>query len=283
MVIYRLWDHSCIPTLEAWNQMVWPTMAAIPHTFPEAELYGYCWGQAVDLVPVMPAAQCWVMEEGGAYLYTVRALVFKGSILTYNPTLNEVEWVPAHGLANDLSWAEERSAVALANYVPCAPVEVAWITRLRAGRIVSCPGNDSSTSAEEEEALHSDTQSTNPPTDTDPEAGDESEDGAGGQTSPEVAVERTKHWCPWNWEATVEEAEGLAYDDPWSDSDTTVMGVDCSQGPELSLHDEPTGSHLTPQGVWPHTCQGHQWSTCCHWSPQLPVGMWSRYTLMMRS
>ena len=118
-----------VPTLEAWDQMVWPTTAAIPRTLIEAELYGYCWGQVVDLGPMMLAAQFWVMEEGGAYLCTARALVFKGSILAFNPTLNEAEWVPAHGLANDLSWAEERSAVALVNYVPRAPVEVARITR----------------------------------------------------------------------------------------------------------------------------------------------------------
>ena len=180
----------CIPTLEAWDQMVWLTTVAIPHALTEAESYGYCQGQAVDLSPVMPAAQFQVMEEGGAYLCTVRALVFEGSILAYNPALNEAEWVPACGLANDLSWAEERSAVALANYVPCAPAEVAQIARLMAGRIVSCPGNHSSTSAEEEEAWHSDTLSTNPPTDTDPEAGDESEDRAGGQTSHGDAMER---------------------------------------------------------------------------------------------
>ena len=114
-----------IPTLEAWDQMVWPTMVAIPCRLTEAELYGYCQGQAVDLGPVMPAAQFRVTEEGGTYLCTVRALVFEGSILVYNPELNEAEWVPVHGLANDLSWAKERSAVALANYVPHASAEVA--------------------------------------------------------------------------------------------------------------------------------------------------------------
>ena len=173
-----------IPTLEAWDQMVWPTMVVIPHTLTEAESYGYCQGQVVDLGPMMPVAQFRVMEEGGAYLCTVTALVFEGSILMYNPALNEAEWVPACGLANDLSWAEERSAVALANYVPCAPVKAAQIARLGAGRVVSCPGDDSSTSAEEEEAWHSDSQSTNPPTDMDQEAGDESKDGVRGQTSP---------------------------------------------------------------------------------------------------
>ena len=126
-----------VPYLEAWDQMVWPTTAVILCTLTGAELYGYCWGQVVDLSPVMLAAQFWVMEEGGAYLCTMRALVFEGSILAYNPTLNKAEWVPVHGLVNDLSWAEERSAVALANYVLCAPAEAAQIARLGAGRIVS--------------------------------------------------------------------------------------------------------------------------------------------------
>ena len=125
----------------------------------------------MDLGPVMLAVQLQVTEEGGAYLCTVRALVFKGSILAYNPTLNEAEWMPARSIANDLSWAEDRSAMALANYVPHAPVEVAQIARLGAGRIVSCPGDDSSTSAEEEEAWHLDALSTNPPKDTDREVG----------------------------------------------------------------------------------------------------------------
>ena len=161
----------CIPTLEAWDQVVWPTMAAIPCTLTEAESYGYCQGQVVDLSPMMLAAQFQVTEEGGTDLCTARALVFEGSILTCNPTLNEAEWMPVCGLANDLFLAEERSAVALANYVPRTPVEVAQIARLGAGRIVSCPSNDSSTSAEEEEVWHSDTLNTNPLTDTDPEAG----------------------------------------------------------------------------------------------------------------
>ena len=149
----------CVPTLEEWDQMVWPTMAAIPCALTEAKSYGYHM----------------VMEEGGTYLCTMRALVFKGSILAYNPALNEAEWVPAHGLANDLSWAEERSAMALGNYVPCASAEVAQITRLRAGRVVSCPSDDSSTSVEEE-VWHSDAPSTD--TDHEGEVGDEGEEEA---------------------------------------------------------------------------------------------------------
>ena len=80
----------------------------------------------------MPAAQLRVSDEVGTYLCMVRALVFKGSILAYNPTKNEVEWVSVCGLANDLTWAKGKSAIALANYVLCIPEEVAWIARLEA-------------------------------------------------------------------------------------------------------------------------------------------------------
>ena len=57
-----------IPTLEAWDQMVWPTTVVIPHALTEAESYGYCQGQVVDLSPMMPAVEFQVTEEEGAYL-----------------------------------------------------------------------------------------------------------------------------------------------------------------------------------------------------------------------
>ena len=105
---------------------------AIPRALTEVELYGYCHGQAVDLGAVMLVAQFWVTDKVGTYLYIARALVFKGSILAYNPAKNKAEWVPACGLANDLTWAKERSTMALANYVLRIPNEAAWIARLGA-------------------------------------------------------------------------------------------------------------------------------------------------------
>ena len=171
-----------VPSLDAWDRLVWPPMAAIPWALTEAELYGYCHGQAVDLGSVMPEAQFWVTDEEGAYLSIVRALVLKGSVLAYNPAKNKTEWVPVHGLADDLTWAKERSTVALANYVLHIPVEAAQITRLGAWQIVSWP-DDSSTS-EGEEAQHPELQTT----DTEPEWGEESEDRSR-QTDPEEEVE----------------------------------------------------------------------------------------------
>ena len=168
---------------------------------------------------MMLAAQFQVTEEGGAYLCIVRALVFEGSVFAYNPTMYEAEWVPVHGLVNDLTWAEERSALALANYVPCIPAEAAQITRLRVHRIVSCP--DDSSMLEEEEVWHPKPQTT----DTEPEQEEESEDGAR-QTDPEEGAEPNRRQCPQDREAIMEGLEGLAYDDLGLDSDTMVMGAD---------------------------------------------------------
>ena len=138
-----------VPSLNAWDQFAWLPAAAIPWAPTEAELYGYCCSQVVDLGLVMPVAQFRVTAKAGNYLCMVRALVFKGSVLVYNPAMNEVEWVPACGLTNDLTQAKERSAIALENYVPCIHKEVAQIVRLGACCVVSWP-NDSSTSEEEE-------------------------------------------------------------------------------------------------------------------------------------
>ena len=139
-----------MPSLDAWDQFFWPPAAAVPRAFTEAEQYGYHCGQAIDLGPVMPAAQLRVTDKARTYLCVARALVFKGSVLAYNPARDEAEWVPVCGLAYDLTWAEERSTVALANYVPHVSQEAAWIARLGAHRLVSWPA-DSSTSEEEEQ------------------------------------------------------------------------------------------------------------------------------------
>ena len=120
----------CIPTLDAWDQFVWPPGMAMPRAAVEVEQYGYRNGYAIDLGPVMLVMQFRVTDKEGTYLCVAQALVFQGSVLVYNPARDEAEWVPACGVANDLSWAEERSAVALVNYVPRIPQEVACIAGL---------------------------------------------------------------------------------------------------------------------------------------------------------
>ena len=66
-----------VPSLDAWDQFVWPLAVAMPWATMEAEQYGYHCGQAMDLRPVMPVTQFRVTDEVGTYLCAVRALVFE--------------------------------------------------------------------------------------------------------------------------------------------------------------------------------------------------------------
>ena len=116
--------------------------------------------------------------------------------------------------------------MALVNYVPHAPAEVAQIARLGAHQIVSCLDSPLS---EEDEEQHLEPQTTN----TEPEQ-EESEDRAR-WTDPEEEAEPDRWWHQWDWEAVIEGSEGLAYDDRWSDSMAMVMGADNSRGSALSL------------------------------------------------
>ena len=121
----------------------------------EVEQYGYHYGHTIDLDPVMPATQFRVTDEAGTYLCAARALVFEGSVLAYNPTRDEVEWVPACGVTND---REEKSAMALVNYVPCISQEAAHIAGLGTRRLMSWPNDSSSEEGEEEDEWEEDEQ-----------------------------------------------------------------------------------------------------------------------------
>ena len=151
----------------------------------------------------------------------VQALVFKGSILAYNPTRDEAQWVPTCGLTNDLTWAEERSTVALANYMPCVSQEVARITRLGACQLVSWPADSSMSEEEEEEQDEMDPKL--PITDVELEQGEEDEEEIR-QVDQEDEQEPNRWWRSRDWEVVMGEEERLAYDDPQSDSDAMADG-----------------------------------------------------------
>ena len=61
--------------------------------------------------------------------------------------------------------------------------------------------------------------------DAEPKQGEEDE-GETRQTDQEDEQEPNRQQCLRDLEAVMGEEERLAYDDPWSDSDATVMGAD---------------------------------------------------------
>ena len=121
----------------------------------EVEQYGYHHGNTIDLSVVMPATEFRITDEEGAYLCVAWALIFKGSILAYNPARDEVEWVPTCGVTNDLSWVEERMAVTLVNFVPCIPQEVDCIAELRTHHLLGW-STDSSLEEEDQQTQEED-------------------------------------------------------------------------------------------------------------------------------
>ena len=80
-----------VPSLDAWDQFVWPLAVAMPWALTKVEQYGYHHAQAIDFRPVMPVTQFRVTDEAGTYLCAAWALVFEGNVLAYNPTKDEAE------------------------------------------------------------------------------------------------------------------------------------------------------------------------------------------------
>ena len=146
-----------VPMLNAWDQFVWPLSVAMPWAATELEQYGYCHGNAMNLSAVMPVMEFRVIDEEGSYLCAASSLIFEGSVLAYNAARDEAEWIPTHGVANDLSWVEERMAVMLANFVPRVPQEVDCVTELGAHCLLGwaddspSEGDDEQTQKEEDE------------------------------------------------------------------------------------------------------------------------------------
>ena len=146
----------CVPMLDAWDQFVWPPSVAMPWAATEVEQYDYHHGNAVDLGAVMLVMEFRVTDEQGAYLCVAWGLIFVGSILAYNPTRDEEEWVPTHRVTNNLSSAEERTAVALANFVPCVPQEADCIAELGACHLLGWAKDSPSEEEDDEQTQEED-------------------------------------------------------------------------------------------------------------------------------
>ena len=160
--------------------------------------------------------------------------VFEGSVLAYNPTRDEVEWVPTCGDTNDLSWVEERSAVALANYVPHIPQEADHIAELGACCLLGWPDDSSSEEEDDEQMEEEDGEQEGDEPEGDEHKDAEGQEEADPKSPPgSMALKQGKteqEVKPWGrqrsqeWGSIMDEEEPLTFDNPQSDSDTTVGG-----------------------------------------------------------
>ena len=108
---------TCQPSRKSWDELVWPPQSAVPVSPCERVSVDYLQGHIMELGPKMPPMQFHASHPSGAFICFTRGLVFEGSVLTYDPTTNQAEWVPMRGMAADLLLVEERLALALGNLV----------------------------------------------------------------------------------------------------------------------------------------------------------------------
>ena len=145
---------TCQPSQRAWDKLVWPPASTKPAAPPQLEVFGYIQGLAADLGPTVSPAHFHVTDSEGAFICSVRGLVLEGSVLAYNPSSNEAEWIPVRGTSSDLSQAEERSACVLANLFPHAIGEEEQLKFGRCREIEGSPMDTSMDNVHEEESCN---------------------------------------------------------------------------------------------------------------------------------
>ena len=218
-----------VPTLDTWDQFIWPPSVAMPQAATEVEQYGYCHRNTMDLGTVMLVTEFRVTDEEGAYLCVTQGLIFEGSVLAYNAARDEAEWVPTCGVTNDLSWAEERTAVALANFVPRVPQEVDCVTERGACHVLGW-ANDSPSEEDDEQTQEEEDEQTQE--EEDEQEGDEckeaeeweEENPADLEEQGETGLEADPWRRSWEWGSMMDDEQPLAFDDLQSDSDTMIGG-----------------------------------------------------------
>ena len=200
----------------------------MPQATTEVEQYGYHHENTVDLGAVMPAMEFRVTDEEGSYLCVAWGLIFKGSVLVYNAARDEAEWVPACGVTNHLSWAEERMAVTLVNFVSCIPQEADCITELGACCLLGW-ADDSPLEEDDEQTQEEEDEQTQ---EEDKPEGDECEEAEEWEEEDPTDLEEQRETGleanPWRqsqeWGSMMDDEQPLTFDNPQSNSDTTIGG-----------------------------------------------------------
>ena len=93
----------CQPLCTVWNQFAWPLP---PSTLLQDKPPTFIQGHVIDLEKRMPPLSFHINSEVGKFLGFAWGLLFEGTILTYNPTIKNAEWIPMHSSVSDLTHFE---------------------------------------------------------------------------------------------------------------------------------------------------------------------------------
>ena len=112
-----------VPTRKAWDKLAFPPPPAEPCTPCQSRHLGYIMGHTEDLGSTLPPLRFCISSLKGEFICIAWNLLFKGSMLAYDPTTNRAKWVPMWGTVSDLSLVEEASTWQLSNIVIQDPPE----------------------------------------------------------------------------------------------------------------------------------------------------------------
>ena len=90
------------PSWKAWDELVWPPPSTAPHMLPKNKHVGYIQGHVVELGLAMPPSWFLVSYPSGEFICFTRGLIFEGSVLTYDPSTNGVDWIPMCSTTSNL-------------------------------------------------------------------------------------------------------------------------------------------------------------------------------------
>ena len=90
----------------------------------------------------------------GEFICFTQGLIYEGTVLTYDPVTNGAEWITVRGITQDLSRAEETSALALYNLVPHSPdAQSERLNRLGENRDMGTAGGKGDCNEDEDEDI----------------------------------------------------------------------------------------------------------------------------------
>ena len=100
---------KCLPTRQAWDELVFPPPPAKSHMPCRSGHLEYIRGCVVDLGWALPSLCFCVSELNGEFICMAWGLLFEESMLAYDPTTNGAKWIPMWGSAGNYHWQKRPS------------------------------------------------------------------------------------------------------------------------------------------------------------------------------
>ena len=103
-IVYKLDEVAtrCASPI-AWDPFVFPLT---DDTCWREEALCYRPGKTLNIGARMPGFKLMLQDDKGEYPYSGRALIFKGSMLVYDPQRDIAQWVPVRGTSSTLTMPE---------------------------------------------------------------------------------------------------------------------------------------------------------------------------------